>query len=271
MMKQSIAKKILFSCMFACLINSAAHAGIVDWLKRKKQQAIEGVKNKIDEARQTTNDLLKTLRENNKCLLSGDCSPEQKQKLLSIAKKVGVTIGVLLVVAAAIGISAKVMQDGQTQEELVISQPGEFTVVSRVDIAKKHGVNIEMGEKDPSLFMQAVDNRVLNSVKEFANRVKQNVIYAGIELAQVRKHIDIQKYLEALRDVNALFLQKVQAGVLEKVKEVYCDLSPQPSKGAIAEGMEIAKQKAKQYSKEVYQKVFQPIVNFLRNPQCELR
>ncbi len=29
MMKQSTAKKILFSCMFVCLLNSAAHAGIV--------------------------------------------------------------------------------------------------------------------------------------------------------------------------------------------------------------------------------------------------
>ncbi len=145
MMKQILAKRILFMSMFALLASSVSHAGVADWVQEKRQKAQAGVQKKFDTARATTQQLLTSLQANANCLVAGTCPPEEQKKLRKLAAKIGVAVGTLIVAATLLigsGVYASQkdwarpaqVPEQLTPEQLIDAARNEFMKKVQADI-----------------------------------------------------------------------------------------------------------------------------------------
>lgn len=269
-MKQATIKNILFVCMIAGLMGNSAHAAVGDWIARKKQQAKEYVLRKINDAELKTKELLSVLRANTSCLVRGDCPVAKRKQLRALAG--AITTAIAVVTAAAV--VSRLAKD-EPVPELAISPPAGMKIVSRVAIAEKHGIDIKSAvrrETPESQMLFAAEtggSAGMEQVTSYGDFVADNVLRAAIEIADVRGNREVENYLVNLRKSNDLLIEKVNAGVLAKVKEVYCTLEPRPSSWAMSEGVKLAQARMKQYQEGgTARRVFTEILNFLRQPQC---
>ncbi len=272
-MKQGLIKNILLVCIVVNLTSSSSYAAVGDWFARQKQRSSEYVLRKINEAEQKTKELLASLRANSSCLVRGDCPPERKKKLRTIAG--AIAAAVLIIAAVAIG--SRYMQEDETGQIVPVSReaiPNIQTVIGPFN------VKFAVDDKAQNMFLLSVYNGGLAVVKRYADLVKRNVLKAGIALANAMKghFIKVQDMKKAepypkianhitwveeqfnleQQKVNDLLVHQAGVGVLAKVQELYChEVRPTPSENAVAVAREVAEYKGNKN-----------VADYLRNPTC---
>lgn len=270
-MKQGL-KNILLLCIVVNLMSSSLYAAVGDWFARQKQRSSEYVLRKINEAEQRTQELLASLRANSRCLVRGDCPPEKKRKLRTIAGAIAVAI----IAAAAIG--SRYMQEEETGRVVPVSRE---TIPNIQTTIEPFGVTFAVNDKAQNMFLFSVYNGGLATVQRYADLVKRNVLKAGIALANaMREHFikvrDIKKsepyqkiasYVAEIynrfnpeqQETNDLLVHQAGVGVLAKVKELYChEVRPTPSDNAVEVAREVAAHKGNKR-----------VADYLRNPTCQ--
>ncbi len=265
-MKQAIIKNILFICMIANLISSSTHAGIGDWIARKKQQSKEYVLRKIGEAEQKSKELLASLRANKNCLVRGDCPAAKRQQLRALVGSIAATVAIVSVAA-------------------VVSKFAKDEKVKGVSITQFLPGYVP-DDSEQGIFMKAVQAGIPEMVKQYADLVQQNVLDAGTKMSRAltnlysspemkKKYKEVGSVLreagfslrEGVQKSNEYLLNAVRQEDQELVTAAYC-ASPTPSKNALHIGIEILVDRGKKYTESVYQEKIVPIINFLRNPRC---
>lgn len=268
---KKVTRYNLIILMATNLISGSIHAAVGDWVSRQKERSKSYLIQKINEAERKTQQFLTLLQTSARCLIQGDCPQERRYQLRVLA---GTIIAAVVTITASAVIARYAQQE--PDQEIIISQPGEMKTVSRVAIAKKHGVKIESEESretPESLFMFAAEtggDAGLFLIQKLGNELPNNVLAAGREVAEIRRNQSIADYLKNLIKSNELLIEKANAGVLTKVQDVYCTVKPTPSSWSLISAMEKAGSRARQYQENSTQRrLFTDIENFLKNPSCK--
>jgi len=251
----------------------SSYAAVGDLFARTKQSSREYRLDKINEAESKTKELLSSLRTNASCLVRGNCPPEKKKRLRAIAGAIAAAV----VVIASATIVSKSLQEKPQPEITVTGSPGH------VEIKQFYPAYDPRQQNNETALLQATNRGQMSDVAIYADKVKTAVLDAGARMAaklaniyvggmMKDSYLNIKSYLEQLRKANDLLIEKANAGVLDKVQEVYCDTRMRPSPWAVEESIRQAQEKMQQFQEgQTERKLFTSIVNFLRNPGCPAR
>lgn len=273
--------RIFFIVLLSIGMQPIMQAAITDWVREKTQKARQAFYDKTVEAQQLTRQLQESLKSNTDCLMQGTCQPGQRDKLLLLAKQVGVAVIALIVLATAAVVASKMVDTSPRQ----LTQGEMGRKVSIQEIAQKFGVTIPLDDSPPSIFIRAVQNGVVPMVKEFADLVSDKVLQVGKELAQAqhaffaneevkeirerlqKQYKEIENYvsqtLQKYNPNNWLFIYAATTGLLKEVQERLCSNVLMPTKNAIQEAIRQVK------AKVATSDTFKEIMNFITNPRCE--
>lgn len=250
-------------------------AAATNWVKEKAQKARRAFYEKTVQVQQLIQRLQTSLTSNTQCLTQGTCQPGQRESLFTMAKQIGVAIVILIALATAAIVAAKITTDDE-EVPLDISSPQQERVVHVETIASKYGVTIPRDNSTTAQFIIAIKSRLTDQVRKLADLVQDTILKIGKELVVQEKALSTvastrEKYttmestidgaLGSYNPNNWLFIYAATTGLLQEIKDRLCNPALMPAKKAIEEALDQIRSK----SGEIYKQ----IIDFIQNPRCE--
>ena len=284
-MMKRIFQTLLYISVAGIAVQPLSHAAAGDWIKRKAGQAKTTLQKGARETKQAIQEKLRatrrfaaqrlyatqqsiaqlqeTLHSYSDCIIQGTCKPGQKEHIKSLTKKVGITIGALLVAAAVVGVGAA-YQAGLFDPEDVPVEIVQGGVKQQVQLTeefkKKYGFppDVENSKYGP-MFEAIKVNAPTDVLHEVVDDFTVSKISGGEEYANNIGNPKAKNDLTKIKNTFIRLVRNAETGLKGLVKKTYCTLNP-------------TSRAVKTAITKVSDKIgveFKEITKFLKQPKCE--